>query len=172
MGKVRDEAPAAKATKSTAKADRRGRRGMPPYLANLLRTEGYQVVDLRAGYVVGLPAGARVLPFVEVRNLLDARFPGSVAINAAGGRYVEVPVDVHLGMARLHENPRGTRVVSVVAVRIRMIRWAVEGIRIPARSVPARCRRPVRHVDPDLPLNWGYVGVCPFAGARPGNRLH
>jgi iron complex outermembrane recepter protein len=57
--------------------------------ANSARADGFIVVDLRLGHAgVRVPHG-RLLPFVQIRNLFDAHYAGSVAINARAGRYFE-----------------------------------------------------------------------------------
>ena len=57
--------------------------------ANTAVNDGYVVFDASLGHE-GFAAGSvRIMPFVEVRNALDARYSGSVSINAFGGRYYE-----------------------------------------------------------------------------------
>ena len=58
--------------------------------ANTARNEGYAVVGARVS-ATGIPlaGGARLVPFLAVRNLFDARYSASVVVNAAGGRYFE-----------------------------------------------------------------------------------
>ena len=65
--------------------------------ANELAVEGYAVLHLRAA-LAGVPVGrgARVSPFVALRNVGDARYAGSVVVNAFGGRYVEPAAGRHL----------------------------------------------------------------------------
>ena len=65
--------------------------------ANELAVEGYAVVHLRAalsGLRVG--RGARLSPFVAVRNVGDVRYAGSVVVNAFGGRFVEPGAGRHV----------------------------------------------------------------------------
>jgi iron complex outermembrane receptor protein len=56
--------------------------------ANTVRVGGWQSVALRAGWE-GVVRGVRVAPFAAVQNLLDARYIGSVVVNAQFGRYYE-----------------------------------------------------------------------------------
>jgi iron complex outermembrane recepter protein len=57
--------------------------------ANTARADGFTVLDLRAGHA-GLPLGrVRLLPFVQIENVFDARYAGSVALNARAGRFYE-----------------------------------------------------------------------------------
>jgi iron complex outermembrane recepter protein len=56
---------------------------------NTARADGFTVVDLRVGHP-GIPAGgAALMPFIEVQNALNARYAGSVALNAQAGRFFE-----------------------------------------------------------------------------------
>ena len=59
------------------------------------RTDPYAVVHLRAGLEARV-GGARVTPFAALRNALDARYAGSVVVNAFGGRFVEPAPGRHL----------------------------------------------------------------------------
>ena len=55
--------------------------------ANEARNDGYALLDVHVGHE-GLAIGAaRLQPFAEVDNLLDARYNGSVIVNAFGGRF-------------------------------------------------------------------------------------
>ena len=65
--------------------------------AGELAVDGYAVVHLRAA-LAGLPlgGGAAASPFVAVRNVGDARYAGSVVVNAFGGRFVEPGAGRHL----------------------------------------------------------------------------
>ena len=65
--------------------------------ANELAVDGYAVVHLRAA-LAGLPVGrgARLSPFVAVRNVGDVRYAGSVVVNAFGGRFVEPGAGRHV----------------------------------------------------------------------------
>ena len=54
-----------------------------------LRTDAYAVVHLRAALAGVAVGGARATPFVTVRNVGDARYAGSIVVNAFGGRFVE-----------------------------------------------------------------------------------
>lgn len=57
--------------------------------ANTAVNDGYVVFDASLGHE-GFAAGSvRIAPFVEVRNMLNTRYSGSVSINAFGGRYYE-----------------------------------------------------------------------------------
>ncbi len=57
--------------------------------ANLTENPGYGLFDLNLGHR-GLHRGRTVLqPFVEVHNVLDRRYNGSLIVNARGGRYFE-----------------------------------------------------------------------------------
>lgn len=56
--------------------------------ANTDRSRGYPVVNLRLGYDRDL-WGFGVSPFVGFNNLTDARYDGTVRLNALGGRYYE-----------------------------------------------------------------------------------
>lgn len=58
--------------------------------ANTERADGYAVTDFRLGTRVPLPHHADGLfVFSELRNAFDARYVSSVALNAAGGRFIE-----------------------------------------------------------------------------------
>ncbi len=72
--------------------------------ANTVRVEGWQTLGIRAGWD-GVVAGFRVSPFVAVRNLLDARYTGSVVVNAQFGRYYE-PAPGRNGYVGLAVRPR------------------------------------------------------------------
>lgn len=50
----------------------------------------YGVIDLKAGYRhLFAGGGSAVQPFVNLNNILDKRYNGSVVVNAFGGRYYE-----------------------------------------------------------------------------------
>ncbi len=74
--------------------------------ANTAANDGYVVFDASLGHE-GFTAGSvRIMPFVEVRNALDARYSGSVSINAFGGRYYEpAPGRAFLAGLQLHILP-------------------------------------------------------------------
>ena len=68
--------------------------------ANAVRTDAFVVVDVALGHD-GLRTGrARLAPFVRVQNVFDARYVGSVVINARGGRHFEPAAgrSVHAGL--------------------------------------------------------------------------
>ncbi|MFN3595787.1 MAG: TonB-dependent receptor domain-containing protein [Rubricoccaceae bacterium] len=68
---------------------------------NTVRADAYAAVHASLAHTgLATPAG-RLVPFADVRNLLDARYVGSVAPNAAGGRYFEPAAGraLHLGLA-------------------------------------------------------------------------
>jgi iron complex outermembrane receptor protein len=56
--------------------------------ANSASAAGWAIVNVRLGGRVNL-RGAELLPVVGVNNLLDRQYPGSIVINATGGRYFE-----------------------------------------------------------------------------------
>lgn len=56
--------------------------------ANTATTPGYGVVNLRFGWE-GEVAGWKVAPFLGLQNLTNARYDGTVRLNAFGGRYYE-----------------------------------------------------------------------------------
>jgi len=56
--------------------------------ANSASTPGYGLLNLRFGWV-GEVGGWLVAPFVGLMNLTDARYDGTVRLNAIGGRYYE-----------------------------------------------------------------------------------
>lgn len=63
---------------------------------NSARNDGYVVAHARALYT-GLSVGAgQIQPFVELTNVFDTRYNGSVVINAFGGRYYEPAAGRHL----------------------------------------------------------------------------
>ena len=74
--------------------------------ANTAVNDGYVVFDASLGHE-GFTAGSvRIMPFVEVRNVLDAQYSGSVSINAFGGRYYEpAPGRAFLAGLQLHILP-------------------------------------------------------------------
>jgi iron complex outermembrane receptor protein len=72
--------------------------------ANTVWVEGWQALGMRAGWD-GVVGGFRVSPFVAVRNLLDARYIGSVVVNAQFGRYYE-PAPGRNGYLGLEVGPR------------------------------------------------------------------
>lgn len=71
------------------------------------RTDAYAILHIRLAAQLRLPR-TRVTPYAALRNALDARYTGSVVVNAFGGRYAEpgagrhavVGVTVDLGAAR------------------------------------------------------------------------
>ncbi len=56
---------------------------------NETSNDGYVVLDLNMGYTSLYVQGVHVWPFLQVSNLLDAQYIGSLVINAFGGRYFE-----------------------------------------------------------------------------------
>lgn len=65
--------------------------------ANTASTDAYAVVHLRAALDgVSLGRGLAASPFVSLRNAFDARYTGSVVINAFGGRFYEPAAGRHL----------------------------------------------------------------------------
>ena len=74
--------------------------------ANTAVNDGYVVFDASLGHE-GFAAGSvRIAPFVEVRNMLNVRYSGSVSINAFGGRYYEpAPGRAFLAGLQLHILP-------------------------------------------------------------------
>ncbi|CAN5490947.1 TonB-dependent receptor [soil metagenome] len=54
--------------------------------ANTARAPGFLTLDLNVSYQ---SARLPITPFVQISNLLDARYAGSVALNANAGRYFE-----------------------------------------------------------------------------------
>lgn len=74
--------------------------------ANTAVNDGYVVFDALLGHE-GFAAGSvRIAPFVEVRNMLNVRYSGSVSINAFGGRYYEpAPGRAFLAGLQLHILP-------------------------------------------------------------------
>lgn len=70
--------------------------------------DGFVTLDLRGGTAFDL-AGARIAPFVGIRNLLDERYAASVVVNAFGGRYYEPAPgrNLYVGLeVRLHPDRR------------------------------------------------------------------
>jgi iron complex outermembrane receptor protein len=69
-----------------------------------LRTDAYTALHLRLA-LTRLPLGTRtsLAPFVSLRNATDARYTGSVVVNAFGGRFVEPASGRHVvaGLALL-----------------------------------------------------------------------
>ena len=57
--------------------------------ANEVQNDGYALLDVQAGHEGLALGGARFQPFIEVSNLLDTRYNGSVIVNAFGGRFFE-----------------------------------------------------------------------------------
>ena len=57
--------------------------------ANEARNDGYALLDVHVGHEGIALGAARLQPFAEVDNLLDARYNGSVIVNAFGGRFFE-----------------------------------------------------------------------------------
>ncbi len=97
------------------RTDRRGFRvtveaeAVSEYFTNDVNTavnDGYVVFDASLGHE-GFAAGSvRIAPFVEVRNMLNTRYSGSVSINAFGGRYYEpAPGRAFLAGLQLHILP-------------------------------------------------------------------
>ena len=74
--------------------------------ANTAVNDGYVVFDASLGHE-GFAAGSvRIAPFIEVRNMLNVRYSGSVSINAFGGRYYEpAPGRAFLAGLQLHILP-------------------------------------------------------------------
>ncbi|MEM1043610.1 MAG: TonB-dependent receptor [Bacteroidota bacterium] len=69
----------------------------PADSANEAEADAYAVVHLRLGaYALRLAGGLAASPFVEVRNVGDARYLGSVVVNAFGGRYAEPAAGRHV----------------------------------------------------------------------------
>ncbi len=65
--------------------------------ANTAATDAYAVVHLRAALDgVRLGRGLAASPFVSLRNALDARYTGSVVVNAFGGRFFEPAAGRHV----------------------------------------------------------------------------
>ncbi|MEM8559674.1 MAG: TonB-dependent receptor, partial [Bacteroidota bacterium] len=61
------------------------------------RTDAYAVAHLRVAIQgVRLGEGARLSPFVVVRNVTGQRYAGSVVVNAFGGRFLEPAPDRHV----------------------------------------------------------------------------
>lgn len=56
---------------------------------NATQNDGYVVIDLYAGHTGLQLGGARLQPFVQIANVFDATYVGSVVVNAFGGRYFE-----------------------------------------------------------------------------------
>jgi len=52
-------------------------------------SEGYLLMDVRAGLSELRRGATLVSPFVAVTNVLDRRYNASVVVNAFGGRYYE-----------------------------------------------------------------------------------
>ncbi|MEM6336949.1 MAG: TonB-dependent receptor [Bacteroidota bacterium] len=63
--------------------------GYPPDSRNTAETEAYAVVNLRVSAPDLSADQTRLTPFVSLRNAFDARYAGSVVVNAFGGRFVE-----------------------------------------------------------------------------------
>lgn len=57
--------------------------------ANTEWNDGYVVLDVGIGHDDVSLGGVRLQPFVNVRNVLDARYAASVIVNASAGRYYE-----------------------------------------------------------------------------------
>lgn len=64
--------------------------------ANTAENDGYFVIDARISHD-GLPLGSRIVlqPFAAIKNVFDARYNGSVVVNAFGGRYYEPAAGRH-----------------------------------------------------------------------------
>ncbi|MEL6705026.1 MAG: TonB-dependent receptor [Bacteroidota bacterium] len=61
------------------------------------RTDGHAVLHLRIALSdVRLGGGVRATPFATVRNVTDARYAGSVVVNAFGGRFLEPAPERHV----------------------------------------------------------------------------
>jgi iron complex outermembrane receptor protein len=56
--------------------------------ANSASAAGWAIANVRAGGRIAV-GGAEMLPVVGLNNVFDRRYPGSIVINAAGGRYYE-----------------------------------------------------------------------------------
>ncbi len=57
---------------------------------NTVKNESYGVFDAKLSYRKVFPSSeVRVQPFINVNNLFDKRYNGSVTVNAFGGRYFE-----------------------------------------------------------------------------------
>lgn len=54
-----------------------------------LRSPGYTLLDLRAGWSAARAAGLRLTPWAALTNALGARYNASVVVNAFGGRFYE-----------------------------------------------------------------------------------
>jgi len=64
--------------------------GYPVNNLNTANNDAYTVVNSRVSYhTVRVSDRATLTPFLAVNNLLDARYNGSVVVNAFGGRYYE-----------------------------------------------------------------------------------
>ena len=65
--------------------------------ANTAKTDAYAVVHARLALAdLGLGRGLAASPFVALRNALDARYSGSVVVNAFGGRFFEPAAGRHV----------------------------------------------------------------------------
>jgi iron complex outermembrane recepter protein len=56
--------------------------------ANSSSAAGWAIANVRAGGRIQV-GGAELLPVVGVNNVFDRRYPGSIVINATGGRHYE-----------------------------------------------------------------------------------
>ncbi len=55
---------------------------------NLVKVEGYELLNFRAGYVFDY-RNARIRPYIGVNNVLNQEYTDNVRINAFGGRFFE-----------------------------------------------------------------------------------
>lgn len=70
--------------------------------ANTVRNDAWTSIDLRSSYRHRIPEyNVTIQPFMQVSNLLDARYNASVVINAFGGRFFEpsMPRSFMLGVS-------------------------------------------------------------------------
>jgi iron complex outermembrane recepter protein len=56
---------------------------------NTARADGFVTLDVRVGHRGVATGGAVLTPFLQVQNVTDAAYAGSVALNARGGRFFE-----------------------------------------------------------------------------------
>ncbi len=64
--------------------------GYPVNNLNTARNDRYFVTDLKLSYQINFPtSGVKLTPFINVNNILNSRYNGSVVVNAFGGRYYE-----------------------------------------------------------------------------------
>ncbi|MDX1671488.1 MAG: TonB-dependent receptor [Balneolaceae bacterium] len=69
--------------------------GYPVNNLNTAHTKPYAVLNTHFSYRWQASSGLILTPFLAVNNLLDKRYPGSVVINAFGGRYYEPAADLN-----------------------------------------------------------------------------